>query len=102
MANLSSDQDSGATEPIDYEQPDPQVHVSAAHSDPARLSSQLSAHLREHVEHIQRTADYGGHGTGYNSQGGFTGSGMQGGASGSADYSTTNQGTTGDADSAGT
>lgn len=112
MANLSSDQDAGATEPIDYEQPQPavrgQIHVSDAHGDPSSLAAQMRAHLAEHEVHLATTAGYhrpsgnAGGDTGQSSGGGFTGSGMQGGASGSADYPTTNQGTTGDADSSGT
>jgi hypothetical protein len=47
-----------------------------------------------------QTTDYGSHGTGYSSQGGFTGSGMSGGAAG-ADYQTTSADSVGDADSAG-
>jgi hypothetical protein len=110
MANLAPDDDSaGATEPIDPTMPDPpihgQVHVSAAHNDPKTLHKQLRDHLADHVANINATKAY--HGgqipyapgdTGQSSQGGFRGSGMQGGASGSADYQTTGD-TTGDADS---
>ena len=94
MANLSSDQDAGATEPINPELPQPvtrgQVHASAAHSNPTALAKQLRAHLAQHVEHLNTTKDYGGHGA-------FGGGGgpAQGGASGSADYQTTGD-TTGD------
>lgn len=97
MANLSSDEDAGATEPIDPTMPDPpihgQVHVSAAHNDPKTLQKQLRDHLAQHVEHLNTTKDYGGHGA-FGGGGGFA----QGGASGSADYQTTGD-TTGDADS---
>jgi hypothetical protein len=107
MANLSSDQDAGATEPIDYEQPQPathgQIHVSDAHGDPSSLAAQMRAHLAEHEIHLATTAGYhrpavnATGDSGESSQGSF-----QQGASSSGDYSTTNQGTTGDADSDGT
>jgi hypothetical protein len=49
----------------------------------------------------QVAKDYGARGDIQSSQGGFTGSGMSGGASGAADYSTTNAGKVGDCDSTG-
>jgi hypothetical protein len=54
-------------------------------------------HLAAMTDHAQIAADYGGHGIGQSSQGGFTGSGMSAGA----DYETTSTGNTGDADSQG-
>ena len=106
MSNLGPD-DSGATEPIDPEQPQPvthgQIHVSDAHGDPSSLAAQMRAHLAEHEVHLATTAGYhrpsvnAGGDTGQSSQGGFA----QGGASG-ADYQTTNVGSEcGDADSGG-
>jgi hypothetical protein len=63
------------------------------HSMPA---GQLEAHLAQHVEDANTTKDYGGHGIGCSSEGGF----QQGGAGG-AEYETTSVGDTPDADSAG-
>jgi hypothetical protein len=107
MANLSSDQDAGATEPIDPELPQPathgQVHVSDGHSNPKALAAQMKQHLAEHVQHLSTTAAYnmtqkGAAGvTGQSSGGSFA----PGGASGGADYQTTDVGGTGDADSGG-
>src|SRR5450759_4765763 len=97
MANLSSSDDSGATEPIDAELPDPnphgQVHVHPNHPNHDVVVRQMQQHLAEHVASTNATADYGGHGAA-DSRGSF----QQGGASGSADYQTTGD-TTGDADS---
>jgi hypothetical protein len=64
MANLSSDEDSGMTEPIDPTLPEPsgQVHVSAAHHDPESMTKQLRTHLAEHQKHLDSTSAYGGHG----------------------------------------
>jgi|ERR1019366_2066010 hypothetical protein len=100
MSNLAPDDDAAAeTEPIDPTLPQPathgQIHVSDAHNDPASLAKQMRAHLAEHLQHLNTTADYGGHGA-FGGGGGFA----QGGASGSADYQTTGS-TTGDADSSG-
>jgi hypothetical protein len=87
MANLSSDQDSGATEPIDAELPDPnphgQVHVHPNHPNHDVVVKQMTAHLAQHVASTNATADYGGHGA-FGGGGNF----QQGGASG-ADYQTT-------------
>jgi hypothetical protein len=98
MANLSSDQDAGQTEPIDPELPQPavhgQVHVSAAHSNPTALAKQLRAHLAQHVEHLNTTKDYGGHGA-FGGGGGF----QQGGASGANYQTNSSEGSVGDADS---
>jgi hypothetical protein len=98
MANLSN-QDSGATEPVDARLPDPnphgQVHVGASHPNRDTVVKQMTAHLKEHVASTNATADYGGHGTAA-SQGAFS----PGGASG-ADYETSSQDTVGDADSGG-
>jgi hypothetical protein len=64
MANLSSDQDSGATEPIDAELPDPnpheQVHVHSSHPDHDVLVGQMKAHLAEHTRHLAAPASYHG------------------------------------------
>ncbi|MFZ0201991.1 MAG: hypothetical protein WAL05_22555 [Candidatus Sulfotelmatobacter sp.] len=54
----------------------------------------------QYVEHANTTKDYGGHGIGFSTGGGLTGSGMSGGADG-ADYETESIGDTPDADSAG-
>jgi len=53
-------------------------------------------HLADMTVSMSEVHDYGGHGTGFSSQGGF----QQGGAAG-ADYTTTSTGNTGDADSGG-
>jgi|ERR1700733_3601065 hypothetical protein len=111
MANLGEN-DPTQTEPIDYELPDPnphgQVHVSSGHSNPKALAAQMKQHLAERVQHLNATKAYHGGqipyapgGAGQSSQGGFTGWGMSGGASGSADYFTTDVGGTADADSGG-
>jgi hypothetical protein len=65
-----------------------------------RVSTLKPEHARQHLATITASMaevkDYGSHGTGFSSQGGF----QQGGAAG-ADYETTNTGNTGDADSGG-
>jgi len=85
---------------LDDDQPQPvthgQVHVPDHHPRRDELTRQLSDHLRQHIEHANTTADYGGHGTGFSSSGSFS----PGGASG-ADYETTSVGDTPDADSQG-
>ena len=59
-------------------------------------------HLASMTASMSEVKDYGSHGDiGQSSQGGFTGSGMSGGASGSAEYETTSTGNTGDCDSGG-
>jgi hypothetical protein len=98
MANLSPDQGSGATEPIDPIAPQPATH-GQVHAHP-RLVDQMRKHLAQHVEHANTTRDYGGHGIAFSSGGQFTGSGMSGGAAG-ADYETESVGDTPDADSQG-
>jgi hypothetical protein len=57
--------------------------------------NQMRKHLAQHVSHLNVTKDYGGHGTGFSSQGGLSGS------SSGADYETTSVGSTPDSDSAG-
>jgi hypothetical protein len=52
MANLSSDQNSGATEPIDPRAPRPATH-GQVHAHP-RLVKQIRKHLAQHVEHGTR------------------------------------------------
>lgn len=109
MANLLSDQDSGATEPIDSE-PDPNPHgqVSVHSSQPNHIAlvGQLKAHLAEHTRHLAATASY--HGgqmpqkgtagvTGQSGQGAF----VPGGASGSASHQTSSVDSVGDCESGG-
>jgi hypothetical protein len=65
------------------------------------VNSLKPAHARQHLATITanmaEVKDYGSHGTGFSSQGGF----QQGGASG-ADYETSSADNVGDADSAAT
>jgi len=56
-------------------------------------------HLAAMTASMAQVKDYGAHGIGESGAGDFTGSGMSGGASGNADYTTTSTGNTGDADS---
>ena len=67
-----------------------------------KVATMKAAHAKKHLRQMTADAsqvrDYGGHSvTGQGSQGAFS----QGGASGSADYQTTNTGNTGDSDSGG-
>jgi hypothetical protein len=65
-----------------------------------RISTMRPEHAKKHLAEMTASMsevhDYGAHGTGFSSQGGF----QSGGASG-ADYETTSTGNTGDADSGG-
>jgi len=102
MANLGEN-DPGATEPIDPELPQPAVHgqVKSSKGQHSIPEDTLRTHLAEHMDSLNTTKDYGGHGDiAQNSQGGFTGSGMSDGAVG-ADYQTSSADSVGDADSQG-
>ena len=99
MGNLAPEDDAaGQTEPTDAEEPQPavhgQVHVSAANGNPTALAKQLRAHLAQHVEHLNTTKDYGGHGA-FGGGGSF----QQGGASGANYQTNSSEGSVGDADS---
>lgn len=64
-------------------------------------TAHAKAHLSKMVSSANDVRDYGSHGDiGQSSQGGFTGSGMTGGAS-NASYSTSSADSVGDADSGG-
>ena len=70
-----------------------------------KVSNMKFSHMKQHLdlitEHARIAADYGAHGEGQSSRGGFSGSGMSGGAASNAEYSTTNTGNTADSDSQG-
>jgi len=83
MSNSPDDLDDDTPGPIDR-----QVSVPAHHPRHDELTKQLNDHLRQHIEHANTTADYGGHGVSFSSQGSFTGSGMSG-ASGGVEYEST-------------
>ena len=111
MANVSSMDNAGASEPINYELPDPnphgQVSVHSSHPNHDVLVGQMQRHLDEMSGHLKATDDYHHRGhmpqsgaagvTGQSSQG----SSSSGGASGGADYQTSSADSVGDCDSMG-